>query len=464
MDESSPTPQASGKTAFPIGTRFNLIRWFSAAALLSVAFVSAVAAWALSIFLTTRMIHGDAEVTAGVVRSLVRTEGATAHFDAPGGLVDRSGEFLHHVKSLPDVVRVNIYSAQRQMVWSTDAALIGRRFETNEELDEALDAKLVVSSGVVASQHAPKSEHQDIEQRVAQFVESYIPVFDDDGRRVVAVIEVYKVPNGLFDAIRAGTRLIWAAAAAAGFFLYLTLFWVVRRAHRIIETQREQLIEAESLAVVGEMGSAVAHGLRNPLASIRSSAELALESALPPQARDCANDIVAQVDRLEAWIRQLLTYARPAHAPIQPVDVNAVLRDVFGGYRRDLERRGTAGRLDLADALPPVRGEPAILGQIFGSLIANAMEALQQGGEIVLHSHLDQKAHAVVVEFRDNGPGMSPDALGKAFKPFFTSKSKGLGLGLPLVRRVIERLGGSVVLSSAPGAGTTVRMTLPTYS
>jgi signal transduction histidine kinase len=256
-----------------------------------------------------------------------------------------------------------------------------------------------------------------------------------------------------------GQRLLWGAAFAAGVFLYLALFWIVRRAHGLIELQREQLIEAEAMAVVGEMSSAVAHGLRNPLASIRSSAELVLGGDLPADAREYTGDIVAQVDRLERWIRQLLTYAKPSQARLEAVDINAVLRETLEGYRHDLERQKTDLRLDLAPDLPPVRGEAVLLGQLLGSLISNAGEALREGGEIALRSKRDGD-QGVLVEVADNGPGLARENADKVFKPFFTTKQKGLGLGLPIVRRGIERLGGSIVFSSEPGQGTVVQLHL----
>lgn len=440
------------------GESFNLIRWFSLTALISVATVSGLAGWGLSAFLTERMIRQEAEVTAGFVRSIVATENAHDYFgDAQSPTAQQLEGFLEHMTRMPGVLRTNVYSADRRMIWSSDPALIGQRFERNDELEEALRAELVVHSGVVDPDHLPKSEHQHMPGH-ARFVESYVPVLDRDGGRVVGVVELYKVPNDLFDAIRAGERLVWLAAALAGLFLYLTLFWIVRRAHGIIEAQREKLIESESLALVGEMGSAVAHGLRNPLASIRSSAELALETPLPPDARECAGDIVAQVDRLEGWVRQLLTYAKPAHADLGPVDINRVIEESLSGYRRDLDRRGIAATLDLAADLPPVRGEAALLAQMIGSLIANATEAMPSGGALRLASR--READRVVAEIADNGPGIAPDALGMIFKPFYTSKTRGLGLGLPLVRRVVERLGGKVEVHSTPGQGTAVRLLL----
>jgi signal transduction histidine kinase len=438
--------------------RFNLIRWFSLTALVSVATVSALAGWGLSVFLTGRMIRQEAEVTAGFVRSIVATENAYGYFDETTAPTAQELQgFLDHMTRIPGVLRTNVYSAERRMIWSSNPMLIGQRFERNDELEEALRADLVVNSGVVDPAHLPKREHQQLPSD-ARFVESYIPILDEPGQRVVGVVELYKVPTELFDAIATGVRLIWLAATGAGLFLYAALYWIVHRAHQLIEVQRERLLESESLAIVGEMGSAVAHGLRNPLASIRSSAELALESPLPQEAGECARDIVQQVDRLEGWIRQLLTYARPSHATLGPVDMNAILGDSLAGFGRDLERRNITARLNLQAALPLVRGEPAMLGQLVVSLIANAAEAMPAGGEITLVSR--RESGWVVAEVVDNGPGMARDTLQSVFKPFYTTKQRGLGLGLPLVRRVLERLGGRVEVDSAPGRGTRVRLIL----
>ena len=442
---------------------FNLIRWFSLTALVSIAAVSAIAAWFFSGFLTERMIRQEAEVTAGFVRSIIATENAHAYFDeTTGATAQQLQGLLEHMVRIPGVLRTNVYSAERRMVWSSDRSLIGQRFERNDELEEALRANLVVHSGIIDPAHLPKVEHQHLSSSGDRFVESYIPIFDSLGRQVLGVVELYKVPTELFEAIKAGVLLIWLASGIAGLFLYLTLFWIVRRAHGIIEAQGDQLIESESLAIVGEMGSAVAHGLRNPLASIRSSAELSLESDLPPEGRECAQDIVAQVDRLESWIRQLLTYAKPDRAKLAAVDLNAVLQGSLDNFSRELERQGIKATCQFADNLPAVRGEEAMLTQLIGSLIANAMEAMKSTGEIAIVSRRSLQG-LVLAEVSDNGPGIAPDDMGRLFKPFFTSKAQGLGLGLPLVRRVVERLGGTVEVESAPAKGTTVRLHLPIW-
>lgn len=442
---------------------FNLIRWFSVTALLSVMLVSVFAGWIFSSFLTERMIRQNSETTAGFVRSIVATENAYSYFDgAEAATTQQLQGFLDHMNRMPGVLRTNVYSRDRRMVWSSDPTLIGQRFERNDELDEALMANLVVNSGIIDPSHLEKSEHSHLANSGNRFVESYVPIFDARGQQVVGAVELYRVPRDLFEAIDAGVSMIWIVSALAGVFLYAALFWIVHRAHVIIEAQGDQLVESESLAVVGEMGSAVAHGLRNPLASIRSSAELALESELGPEGRECAEDIIAQVDRLEGWIRQLLGYAKPSHANLSAVDINLVLDEAVSSFSREFEKRNLIVRCDYAASLPLVRGDASMLLQLAGSLISNAIEALESDGKISIATFLGTDSD-VVVEIRDNGPGINSADLGRVFKPFFTSKSNGLGLGLPLVRRVIERLGGKVVLDSAPGRGTSVRLHLAAW-
>ncbi|MCB1901139.1 MAG: two-component sensor histidine kinase, partial [Rhodocyclaceae bacterium] len=246
---------------------------------------------------------------------------------------------------------------------------------------------------------------------------------------------------------------------AAGLFLYFTLFWLARRADALIRTQQEQLVQSETLAAVGEMGSAVAHGIRNPLASIRSSAELSLE--LSPDAGEPARDIIAEVDRMEHWVRMLLSYARPVASQPVAVEVGELVAHGLAEFERETARRQITVRSLVPPGLPPVSADPLLLGQVLGSLLANAVEALREHGEIeVSAGHAERQ---VWVRVRDSGPGLTQAQLGKVFKPFFTTKTKGLGVGLPLARRIIERFGGRLELRSEPGRGTLAEFRLPAF-
>jgi len=437
------------------GTTINLTRWFALVGLVSIASISAVSGWLLSAFLTERLLQQEARLTHEFVDRLVDVEEARPFFAAVQQPPATEWlELIEHISRLPDVLRANLYSPQRQIVWSTDPNLVGKKFNDNPELEQALRGELVAHGG-----EGEKMEHDALGASYPFFVEIYAPVFDAGQRKVVGVVELYKAPTALFAAISAAQRAVWIGAALAGSFLYIALFWMVRRADLLIREQAERLVQSETLAALGEMSSAVAHGIRNPLATIRSSAELALESE-PPEWHSAAHNIVAQVDRLDVWVRDLLSYSEPLGGRLEPIEVGFILRDSLGHFSHELDRRAIEVSARVDGALPPVRADALMLGQVFNSLIANAVEAVERNGRIEVKAERAAEGH-LRVSIRDSGPGMSREQLARAFKPFNTTKAKGLGIGLALARRIVQRFGGSIALASKPGGGTTVDVVLP---
>ena len=438
------------------GKAFSLSRWFAALGLVSIAAISAASGWLLSRFLTERMLQQEARLTQEVIDSIVHVEKAESYFtDGVHGAAPEFRVFFNYLEQLPDVLRANLYSRRRTLIWSSDAALIGRQFNDNPELEQALRGIVVAHGGERA-----KREHADLDERYRYFVEVYSPVSQETGGEVIGVVELYKTPQALFEAIHAGQRAVWIGAALSGLFLYAALFWMVRRADNLIRVQRERLVQSETFAVVGEMSSAVAHGIRNPLASIRSSAELALVSE-PAQWREAARDIVDQVDRLESWVRELLSYSQSLAGTPEPIHLGVLVQESLAGFARELQRRSIRAAARIGEALPPVKADPLMLGQVFNSLIANAVEAIEHDGEITVTVERDGERQ-LRISIQDSGPGMTREQLQGAFKPLHTTKANGIGIGLPLARRVILRFGGSIALASTPGGGTTIDVLLPT--
>ena len=443
---------------------FNLSRWFALVGLVSIAAVSVASAFLLSYFLTNRMLQQEGVLTMEFVQTVVMTEDSlhayfTNEFTGARPSDAALEAALRHIAEMPDVSRANIYNRERTLIWSSDAKLSGRSFGPNPELDEALAGKLVVNGDAEDEDGAlRKEEHVDLEDRKDFFVEIYVPVRDASRSRVIGAIEFYKKPRALAEALQTGRLYISLGAAATGLFLYLTLFGLARRADRVIRAQRERLVETEILATVGEMGTAVAHGIRNPLAAIRSSAELALDGG-PAVAIESARDIIAEADRLEEWVRNLLSYTRPLPSAPQAIALHALASATMEHFTHDLARRGIAGSLAVADDLPLAKGDPLLLGQVLHSLVANAVEAIGQDGRIELAGK--SAAGHVELTIRDSGPGMTEKQLERAFTPFYTTKARGLGVGLALAKRIVERFGGRITIDSKPGRGTAVCLSLP---
>lgn len=445
----------AGRGAFGEG-RFALTRWFAAVGALSIGAFSLAMGWLLSGFLATRMLERDAAISRDFLQSVVRIQQAAGYFRMPQVEPPPSvAEFFAHVAAMPDVLRANVYSLERRVLWSSRVELIGKTFGANDELDRALRG-LVVVHREESDHDAPKAEHQGLAGRGADYVENYLPVYDEQ-RVLIGVIELYRRPDALFAAIKSGQRLIWLGAAIGGLFLFAVLVGFVRRIELALREQQQRVVEAEALAIVGELSAAVAHSIRNPLVSIRTSAELQRE--LTGDEGGVHDEIMRNVDRIEHLVRTLLTYAADPAERQASTDLGAVLRDSAARFAPEFELQGKHLVLQVPPDLGTVAADPVVLGQVINSVLANAMEATAQGDRIALAAR--RQGRRADVELHDSGAGIAPEQLASIFKPFYTTKPRGLGLGLPLARRIVRRLGGEIDIDSEPGRGTRVRLSLP---
>ena len=441
---------------------FSLSRWFMTVGVVALAVLALLGAWLLSRLFEERMLRQEARLTMQFVQGIVDLEGAASYFVPPqAGHARYMERLLAHIERAPDVLRTNIYSREKRVIWSSDPLLTGQSFagQTNAELDAALAGEVEIHAEKPGRRGDEKAEHSHLDVGDGYFIELYVPVWDADRRRVVGAVELYRAPLQLRDTIASGLRMIWAGALGAAAVLFFALLPLVRRADMMIRRQRDLIVEAETQAAIGDFGSAVAHGIRNPLAVIRTSAELVKEGAADPARREAAADIMAQVDRLELWVRELLTYVHLPAGGQQLVDAEAVARAVVEPFDAEMSRRGIRVDVQFAPGFPKVRGDAILLGQVLRSLVTNAIEAMPNGGNLELTGAVGEDGCAAV-RIRDDGIGMSAEQLGRAMKPFHTTKATGLGVGLPLARRIVERAGGRVSLSSRPGEGTIVEVTL----
>jgi two-component system sensor histidine kinase HydH len=334
----------------------------------------------------------------------------------------------------------------------------GEKYGDNPELTEALKGHLEIESGEVGVKAGAKAEHFNLGRSHMRFVELYIPMRDAGTNSVIGVIEVYRIPTALSQAIDAGTALTWMISIGIGLFLYIVLFWIVQRADRIIRSQQERLIESETMGAVGELASAVAHGIRNPLSSIRSSAEL-WHDAPSAVGVESARDIISEVHRIDRWIRELLTYSELPDYQKDAVDPQPLIEECIAGLRREITRRRVTVELSLPHGLPKIQANASLLMQVLNNLLCNALEAMPaDGGRIVIAGTRQASHRKVEIKISDSGAGIDPADIERIYQPFFTTKASGLGVGLTLVRRIVKRFGGHVHISSIRGNGTVITL------
>lgn len=335
------------------------------------------------------------------------------------------------------------------------------RFENNDDLSRAISGQLVFELSDRAKKSKP--EYAFIQNDVTKFVENYIPILDLKHKEILGIVEIYKVPRAISAGMAAANRLVWSTAAAGSIFLYLTLFWIVRRAAIAMAAQHERLVEAETMAAVGEMASGFAHDIRNPLAAIRTSAELALEesSQEPSPSHEAVRDVITEVDRLERTIRELMLMARNEREELRTLCVAELAKCCVNSLEPAIRRQGINVSMGVEEPLSPILGDRAVLHLAVNNVISNALEAMPKGGSLAIATRMVDGGDCVELTIADSGQGIPADRLNQVFKPFHTSKTTGLGLGLALTRRIVERHGGTIALASQVGKGTTVTIRLP---
>jgi signal transduction histidine kinase len=240
-------------------------------------------------------------------------------------------------------------------------------------------------------------------------------------------------------------------------------------ANRELRETRDRLVDAERLAAVGELSAAVAHGIRNPVAGIKTAAEFGVRAIGPDHAlRQSFLDILSEADALDSRISELLDFARPFVPHRAPADLNEIVRGLVHLLRRQIAERRIDVVLDLAPTLPAHELDEAQIEQVALALMTNALEAMGTGGRLTLSTALAAGGDGggesfLELRVRDTGQGIAPDQLPKIFKLFYTRKARGTGVGLAVVRRIVDGHQGRIEVSSELGEGTEFRVLLPLH-
>jgi len=227
----------------------------------------------------------------------------------------------------------------------------------------------------------------------------------------------------------------------------------------LMRTQQD-LLRAEKLAAIGELASGVAHEINNPAAIIRGNIELLLDQ-LPDDhpARDEAEEILKQTERVSRITHNMLTFAREQQIKPEQVYVNKILEDVLAQVRHQEPLQDVDIETDLDQNIPPVMADAERLRQVFTNIVLNALQALEGQGKLKVTSRVE--GSDVEIRFEDNGPGIAENIKEKVFNPFFTTKSTGTGLGLSVSYGIIKALKGSLSVQNNLTAGATFKIVLP---
>lgn len=230
-----------------------------------------------------------------------------------------------------------------------------------------------------------------------------------------------------------------------------------------LKSTQEKLVRAERLAALGRLSQGVAHEVRNPVMVIGGFARrLKKELALSESALKWLDVILAEAERLEHMVADIESFCRLPTPMVRRVDVMEILGNVVDGDRESLARRGVAVDVHAEEGLSPIWADERLLELAFRNVFENSIEAMPEGGKVEVT--VTGRRDGLSVLFRDTGVGIASENLPNVFEPFYTSKTRGSGLGLTTVYRIVCDHGGDVTISSAVGSGTEVLITLPVGS
>jgi two-component system NtrC family sensor kinase len=227
-----------------------------------------------------------------------------------------------------------------------------------------------------------------------------------------------------------------------------------------LQSAQAQLMRAEKLAALGTLASGVAHEVNNPLQPLLTNLEMALEDldAERPIDRELLEFAKEDVQRIQRIVTRLLEFARPGQSAAHPMHIDEVIREVLTLANKQLEHARVKVKTDLK-AQRRINGSPDQLKQVFLNLIVNAMEAMPNGGEVLIAT--SEQYDQLVLTVRDTGSGITEEQLPQVFDPFFTTKADGTGLGLSVSYGIIEGHGGQIEVHSEPGNFTEFTVRLP---
>jgi signal transduction histidine kinase len=444
-------------------------RQFAVLSFVTIGSSTLVVGLALAYFVEQAILDREWTSTAAFLRAAARDhlrpdDFGTARLPSPPDSQDRLKEFARQVRRLPEVLWLVVYDSNGQPIWSDAQRAVLHHGSTRPVRDA-----LVGRTSATLEHGTPSG---------AERVEIYVPIMFPGASGVTGIVEAYVDASRVVAAVRRARVMLWGLAAASGVLLYLVLYGIVRRASRTLEAQhaalarradelaranadlralQDQLVATERLAAFGEVTAVVAHGLGNPLAAIRASAQVALLDATGPL-REHLLRIVADTDRLRERMRGLLDLGRPVEPRPVPTALETAVRSALGSVRTRSVAQGVRIDVDVPGDLPKVRLDPARFEEALLCLVNNALDAMPSGGTLRLTA--GQVAGDIVLRVEDTGPGIPPEALARAFQPFFTTKRGGTGLGLPLAKKLLEAAGADLSLGS-DGAGTRAAIRLP---
>lgn len=367
-----------------------------------------------------------------------------------------------------DVEMVNIYSEKNIISYSFDKSKIGKKNAGGVHYEKAMKKQTTSSLEQQGSflellfwfpqetkiiTFAPLRAEKRVSPRLAG--------------PVLGVVEIVQNVSDDYQKVFKLQGLIIGSCFIVMGILFLVLRFVVKHGEKIIRQRAEErlkleekLRQSEHLSAIGEMTAGVSHEIRNPLGIIKSSAQLLKQKMTKLDAKSSIPDIIVEESgRLDNIITDFLDFARPKAPDLNPCRIEDIIEKNVSYLTPQIENNNFKIIKKVSENLPEVSADSAMLYQAFLNLLINSFQSLENNGCITIQ--IKYVSGSIVINFIDNGKGVPEKILKKIWTPFFTTKDTGTGLGLGIVKNIIEAHNGSITIINAEPKGTNVEIILP---
>lgn len=367
-----------------------------------------------------------------------------------------------------NVEMVSIYDENNIISYSFDQDIIGQRNAGGVHYEKALKkeatSRLLQQGNFLELLLGSPQETKIITFAPLQAEKQISPTLAGP---VMGVVEIIRDVSDDYKKIFKLQGLIVGSCAIVMGILFMVLRFLVKHGEKIIEQRAEErlkleekLRQAEHLSAIGEMTAVVSHEIRNPLGIIKSSAQLLKNKMAKLDARSNIPDIIVEESgRLDNIITGFLNFAKPKIPDLRPCFVEDIIEKNLAYLNPHIEEKNFNISKEIAQNLPEIMADSAMLYQAFLNILLNAFQSLEDNGCLTIKTVYN--SGNIIINFIDNGEGIKEDLLKKIWTPFFTSKDSGTGLGLGIVKNIIEAHNGTIAISNAKPNGTNVEMILP---
>ena len=233
----------------------------------------------------------------------------------------------------------------------------------------------------------------------------------------------------------------------------------IRKESEALRKAHAEVVQSQKLATLGYLAAGMAHEIRNPLNSISLFVQLIKEGVEDSEKTEYIEKILQEVDRVDGTLRKLLDTAKRPRFELAEVNIEAIIQKTLDSFSPQMSTQNITLTYPPKKNLPRLKADPGEIQQIFTNLFLNAIDEMPDGGELAIE--LDHDDHNITIKVSDSGKGIPEENLPNIFDPFFSTKSRGTGMGLSLVLRIIKNYGGKIEVAASGTSGTTFLIRLP---